>query len=123
MDTPERIWESCRLQPLPDESELDIQDQVRSVIPPTEILFHQGRLFLSSEGVELLDRALEEGLIRNGAAKARAMRESQEGPDLILSRALVRMFLEHVINGRIPGKDVELARKRLAELDDLPGFE
>lgn len=73
MKTFPRVWYTYPMNPLPGETLQQIHDQIRSVVPPAEILYYEGKLYLSDVGLDLRQKACNDGRIPNGEVRAREM--------------------------------------------------
>ncbi len=47
-----------------------IRDLIKSVVPPAQIRYYEGTLYLSTKGIDLLREACEDGRVSDGKDKA-----------------------------------------------------
>ena len=103
-----------------DCSEIQMQDMVRGIVPPTEILFNGGTLGLSEAGMKHLCIAIQNGTIRGDTVKAtkflRELQKPQPEADVLLSLDAARRICVDVIEGRSDGNP-EKAREILEYLN------
>ncbi len=102
MKTFPKIWYTYPMDPLPGETLQQFHDQIRSVVPPVEILYYEGRLYLSDAGITLLLQACNDGRIPNGEIRAREMNVTYTR--LFIPAEWERFYVELIVEG-----DLELA--------------
>jgi hypothetical protein len=101
------------------ETELEIQDRVRRVIPPSGVLFVLGRMFLTRKGAEALAQAVLDGRIEGKPDRARVVLNSTAikfATRGIARPVVVREICEAILDGRMEGNR-DMARDMLDSMN------
>lgn len=101
------------------ETELEVQDRVRGVVPPSGVRFALGRMFLTRNGLEALARAILDGRIEGNPDRARAALSSaavKSATGSIARPVVGREICEAILDGRMKG-DRDMARRMLDVLN------